>query len=349
MGQAFRLTPIELSPYDVASLNSELQSALEDAAGLSNSGEDTTPEDFHKQLRRLAELGNYAFKQFFGDGEAIQIIQDLWALDDPLSIQLVSEDFSLPWELMYPASPSHALTYEHFWGMRHILSRVIVQQQRGLVVPTIQIPSRPRLGLMTLISEELPAVREREIPFFEKLDEDGKIALVRLRALEIGRWPQELEEFMRFWRCDFHLAHLACHGFFEDSSPMHSHIRISDDFVITLKDLVVYNLNIAGHPLVVMNACQTGALNPLYTSSFAAAFLKYGALGVVTSEGVLPDTFAAEFAEQLYTRLLAGECLGSSLLACRKYFLKLRNDPSGLLYSMYAPPTIRFQIGGASG
>lgn len=350
MGQAFPLAPIELSPNDLASLNRELQRALEAAAGRSVNRKDSTSKQFQKRLRRLAEAGNYAFKKFFGDGDAMRVIQDLLSLDRTLSIQLASEDFSLPWELMYPASPAEALTYEHFWGMKHILSRVLVRQQhRGVIFPTIEVPSRPRLGLLALLSEELPAVREMEIPFFEKLDEDGKIALVRLRALEIGRRPQELEEFMSFWRRDFHLAHLACHGSFEHGSPMHSHICISDNFKVTLQDLAVYNLNIAGHPLVVMNACQTGALNPLYTSNFAAAFLKYGALGVVTSEGILPDTFAAEFAEQLYTRLLAGECLGSSLLACRKYFLKLRSDPSGLLYSMYAPPTIRFQIGGASG
>jgi hypothetical protein len=235
--------------------------------------------------------------------------------------------------------------------MKHIVSRLIVQQQRrgALVSPTINVLSRPTLGLLALLSEALPAVREKEIPFFEKLDEDGKIALVRLRALETNKRPQELEEFMSFWRNDFDLAHLACHGVFEDSSPMRSHIRISDDFMITLQDLVVYKLSIAGHPLVVMNACQIGKLNPLYTSSFAKAFLKYGAIGVVASECKVLDAFAAEFAEQLYTRLLGGECLGSSLLACRRYFLNLRSDPSGLLYSMYAPPTVRFQIGAPSG
>jgi len=351
LGQVFPPTPIELSPDDLVSLNRELHSALEYAAVRSVEGEVSTIQESREQLRRLAELGNYAFTRFFGEGDAMRVIQALLEFGRTLSIQLASEDFSLPWELMYPASPGQALAYEHFWGMKHIVSRVIVQQQRrgAFVLPTIHVPSRPKLGLLALISEELPAVRDKEIPFFEKLDEDGRIALVRLRALETSNRPQELEKFMSFWRNEFDLAHLACHGFFEDGSPMHSHIRVSDDFIITLQDLAVYQLNIAGHPLVVLNACQTGKLNPLYTSNFAAAFLKYGALGVITSQGAVPDAFAAEFAEQLYTRLLAGECLGSSLLACRIHFLKLRNNPSGLLYSMYAPPTIRFEIGAQSG
>jgi len=90
-----------------------------------------------------------------------------------------------------------------------------------------------------------------------------------------------------------------------------------------------------------MNACETGNLNPLYTSYFSADFLKRGARGVVATECAVPDVFAADFAQQLYTHLLAGEQLGESLLATRRYFLEKYHNPSGLLYSMYAPPSIR--------
>jgi len=80
--------------------------------------------------------------------------------------------------------------------------------------------------------------------------------------------------------------------------------------------------------------------SPLY-SSIA------GCGAVVATECAVPDAFAAEFAEQLYTHLLAGEQLGESLLATRRYFLEKYHNPSGLLYSMYAPPSIRLaQIGG---
>jgi len=60
--------------------------------------------------------------------------------------------------------------------------------------------------------------------------------------------------------------------------------------------------------------------------------------------GIIEDgAFAADFAEQLYAHLLAGEPLGESLLATRRYFLEKYNNPSGLLYSMYALPSIRLQ------
>ena len=105
--------------------------------------------------------------------------------------------------------------------------------------------------------------------------------------------------------------------------------------------MVVYELSIPEHPLVVLNACETSDRNPLYTSNFAAAFLKYGARGVVATECEVPDAFAADFAETLYGYLFKETPLGESLLATRQYFLSENADPSGLVYSMYAPPSIR--------
>jgi hypothetical protein len=115
-GQVFPPTPIELSPDDLVLLNRDFQSALEDVASCSVEGEDSIPEEFRKQLlSRLAELGNSAFTRFLGDGDARRVIEDLLALDHTLSIQLASEDFSLPWELMYPANP-RAVNLRAFLG-----------------------------------------------------------------------------------------------------------------------------------------------------------------------------------------------------------------------------------------
>jgi hypothetical protein len=80
-------------------------------------------------------------------------------------------------------------------------------------------------------------------------------------------------------------------------------------FMITVMDLDVYSSGMSGAPLVVLNACERGNLNPLYTSYFAAAFLRHGARGVVAAEGAVGDTLAAQFAEDLYGHLLAASVL----------------------------------------
>jgi len=333
--------PIKMSPQDLVALNKQLQEAIGEIASENVEDWMPTPAELEEQLSPLMEVGHHAFKQVFGHHDALAVIQELLTLSTQVSIQIASEDFFLPWELIYPVSLDEPLSCEHFWGMNYIISRVIVQEARpgAFVPPVIPVDPHPKLGLLTYCG--LPKVVEKEIPFFEKLADDGKIALFKLRALKPEKKREEFKEFKSFWEEALNLAHFACHAFYEDGSPNLSHILLSDEFPITLMDMEVYGLTVNGHPLIIMNACETGNLNPLYTSYFAAAFLKYGARGVVATECAVPDAFAADFAEQLYAHLLAGDPLGESLLTTRRYFLEKYHNPTGLLYSMYAPPSIR--------
>jgi hypothetical protein len=331
--------PISMSHEDLRVLNEQLQQQMQTVSS------EITAANSHpgrSLLQSLAETGHYAFKQVFGHPNAIAVIRELLDLSSDISIQITSEGFFLPWELMYPANleGDKGPSYKHFWGMNYVISRVIAQEARpgAFVSPIIQIAQRPKVGLLTY--NRLSSVVDQEIPFFEKLRKDGKIALFKLRPLNPEQRRDEYNAFKSFWEEAFNLAHLACHAFYEGEAPNKSHILLSDEFSVTLMDMEVYGIEINGHPLVILNACETGNLNPLYTANFAAAFLKHGARGVVATECAVTDDFAADFAQQLYKHLLAGEPLGQSLLATRRYFLEEHNNPSGLLYSMYAPPSI---------
>jgi len=337
---------ISMSAHDLESLNRQLQEEIGTVAVRQEGGKLTSSE-CDAELRTLAEVGHYAFLQAFGRSEAREAIQRaLAAVQDYLdgrrllSIQFASESFVLPWELLYPV-PLDQLSYRRFWGMNYIISRVVVQKDRpgSFVSPKMAVGDRPRLGLLAY--DELPSVSEREIPFFEKLHDAGKIAFFKMRALDPAKKREELRAFSDWWKDAFNLVHLACHASYQGDRPSQSSILLTDEFPISLMEMEAYGMEIAGHPLVILNACESGNLNPLYTANFAAAFLKYGARGVVATECAVPDNFAADFAEQLYTRLLAGDPLGETLLATRRYFLDEHNNPSGLLYSMYAPPSIR--------
>lgn len=343
MGQVRRI-PIDLSAHDLADLNKQLQEEIEHTVTWFARNSDSTAKDAKEQLYPLAKLGNYAYQKIFGYRDTTDAIQNLLSRSRRALIEIASEDFFLPWELLYPVSfVGTAISYKHFWGMNHIISRIIVQNDgsAAFVPPVIPISSLPKLGLLT--NNRLPAVVQTEIPFFEKLHADGKICLFRLRNLDPnpGNTQAEFEEFRDFWSNTLDLAHFACHAAYEDKHPNQLHILLSDEFPITLIDFDVYEVAIDSHPLVMLNACKTSNLNPLYTADFARKFLKLGARGVVTTECAIPDDFAAQFVQRLYIHLLAGEPLGESLLATRQYFLDKHHDPSGLLYSMYAPPSIR--------
>jgi hypothetical protein len=349
---------IEMTEDDMGELNAMLQEAVGVVAQNSAPGRDANtaatvraasdqpggsgvaaPTDAVTGLRELAEVGHYAFSKIFSP-EARQALSALFQSGERLVIQVSAEDFSVPWELVFGASLTAPLSFEDFWGMKHIISRIIVQRDRpgAFASPSITT-SPPTVGLLTNTS--LANVATREIPFFQQLANGGKIALDILRPLDPGQQGAEFAALKGFCATRFDFAHLACHARYNPQRPSKSALLLSDGFEVTLMDMENYAIVLSGHPVVVLNACETGNLNPLYSAHFAAAFLKHGALGVVATECPVPDVFAADFAQYLYERLLEGTPLGESLLSARRYFLETAHNPAGLLYAMYGSPSIR--------
>ena len=323
---------MNVSTNDLNNLNQGLSVIIKDIADAASYDE--------ADLRMLAEKGYYAYKQIFNQ-EARDAIEKLVAKNSKVSFQITSENFFLPWELIYPVSPlERPLSADNFWGVNHIISRNIAQNSSpGAFVPPIIVASCPRLGLFTY--RELKHIRECEIPFFESLAKDGRIELLPLRPLDPGCRQDELKELKGFCAAQLHIAHFACHASY-DTQPDSTYVRLSDDFTISIQDLETADFGINGSPIVFLNACETGSLSPLYTPFFARAFIKYGARGVIATECAVPDSFAADFAKLFYQNLLGGETLGESLLKTRYHFIKKHNNLTGLIYSMYAPSSIKF-------
>jgi hypothetical protein len=80
-------------------------------------------------------------------------------------------------------------------------------------------------------------------------------------------------------------------------------------------------------------------MTPNGITSFPEMFLfNVGNRGVIGTETRIPDQFAAEFSEQFYLNLVRGATLGMAVFNARWTLLKRRNNPLGLLYSVYANP-----------
>ncbi|MEM7717074.1 MAG: CHAT domain-containing protein, partial [Cyanobacteria bacterium P01_A01_bin.68] len=329
---------IDMTPQDLGELNECFQRAI---PSISRNNSQDNPSK--QELAELAKIGHIAFNKIFFNSDTRAYIRELTTLNESASIQVVTEDFFLPWEFIYPDNLDEPHSFNNFWGMNHFLSRIIVQEKisPAFVPPEIRFADCAKLGLLTY--RELLAVTEKELQFFKKMEDESCLKLRILRCLnpDPNKWREEFNEFRKFWLNGLDLVHFACHAAYDKDSPSSSSILLSKEFSITLQDMDAYELEISGHPLIVMNACQTGKLNPLYTSCFASFFQKYGARGVVATECEIPDTFAAEFTEQLYPHLFQGTPLGESLLATRRYFLNMHQNPAGLIYSMYASPSIR--------
>jgi len=325
-------TPIDLNHHTLNDLNERLTKKIESIA--KNNLDKAT------DIIDLAENGYLAFKRVFSQ-EAQQAITNLVSDDSMASIQITSTDFTLPWEILYQSKPDGKVSYNNFLGTNNIISRVVELDSRpcDFVTPAISTTSLPRLGLLTY--QELEYVRRKEIPFFQKLKDDNKINLFKLRILNPNKnRKEELQTFKSFWDKSLHIAHFACHANY-NFNPDFSQLILSNNFEISIQDIEKLEPILKKNPLVFLNACRTGNPNPIYSHSFAKELIKYGARGVIATDCAVSDQFAAEFAEYFYKYFLRGNDLGTSLLATRRHFLDKFNNIAGFLYSLYASPQIR--------
>lgn len=334
-GSAVRI-PIQMTRDDLNAVTQDLYQGLQTAVLERAVGNSIKPD-------LLAQTGSYLFHKVFGD-KSVELLRNLEKQSGGLlSIEITSDDVILPWELMYSGDASTDASFDQFWGMKHFISRVIPQDIRpGAFLPTLLLfDKRPSLGLVTYLG--LQSVQCDEVPFFEDLDHTGRIALRRLEALDPAQRSNGIKEWKAFLAHSLHVAHFACEAKYEAMAPHQSHFIVSDEFHLSLQDIEINQFTFVDNPLVILNACTTGTMNPLYTSCFAGVLLKKGARAVVAAECLLPDECASQFIRVLYEYLLKGEQLGRSMLNARQRFLRDRHDPSGLLYAVYGPPTVRLK------
>ena len=129
-------------------------------------------------------------------------------------IQVTSEDFFIPWDLLYDGPLGSQVETSCFWGMQYIISRTLIREARPGDFLSPIIPSRPHVGLVAY--NELIHVAKEEIPALQRFERQGQISLSSLRSLSSSQHDKELEDFGRFLREDLQIVHLACHACEQD-------------------------------------------------------------------------------------------------------------------------------------
>ena len=95
---------------------------------------------------------------------------------------------------------------------------------------------------------------------------------------------------------------------------------------------------LAGGPLVILNACETGPARNLPHVKLQNAMFQLGAQGVVVTEVSVWISLGHEVATQLIDRLARGEPVSDALTAVRRKLLEQKKNPLGLLYVYYGDP-----------
>jgi hypothetical protein len=93
--------------------------------------------------------------------------------------------------------------------------------------------------------------------------------------------------------------------------------------------------------LVFLNACSSQLVSPRAVSSFARELLLNGRNAVVTTWADVPDDVGFTVACFFYEALLRGDSVGVSLREARVRLLLEKNNPLGLLFTVYGDSQFR--------
>lgn len=300
-----------------------------------------------RMLSKLANAGYDLFDQiFYGPGHDLQAraLGDAlrkMAREQNLRLQIFSQNFMLPWGIMYVGEDPDEPEPEMFFGLRHIIEHIPLQPNMQVFDHEIDVSDglHVSLNVSSDIDQQMgqPFIG-RQLAEWETITQaHGQTVKVEVRhdhlsvleALNAGDAPDEVMYFY-------------CHAESfdlnepEKGTPDYSRLIFNNHQALTLRRLSRNRELLAGQPLVFINACESAELSPEFYDGFVPYFVNKGARGVIGTECETPALFAEAFAKQFFAQFLKGEkSLGEIFLALRRDFYFERNNLLGLVYALY--------------
>lgn len=290
---------------------------------------------------RLAQWGQAMFAALFGTGPA----RDAYVAartggDVEIVFRSSAPDrLGLPWELLRdPARPA-AVTLDRVGMSRSLLETGAPRSftVEGERLRVLMVISRPR-------GADDVGYRMVARPLLERLDAvRGEVDLVVLRPPTLDRLEQELAA-ARAAGTPFQIVHFDGHGVLAGQRSAGSGAPLTFDGSPEQGVLVFEKpgggadqvpaaevarvLAGAQVPVVVLNACQSGAVGKALEAAVAPRLLQEGAASVVAMAYSVYAVAAAEFMAAFYERLFAGDRVADAVGAGRARLARRAARPS---------------------
>lgn len=332
-------------------------------------GRNPTLEDAGAALDVLNRKGLSWMTQIFGGehNKVVNVFQQSFrswkAASDPLVITVAAElgEF-IPFEFLplfelseWPLDcdlPTFAEAIRRFPAFSAIIRREFTIK----VDQDLELHNESRLPLKYFVERSLPGAAA-EAGFFEAnkshIDVDGPWPMEEVKARAFSK---AMADYLRFANPKFdgenrtpidQIQHFSCHCEIDEIVSSDSMLIFSEKNNITISDLQAsYAIPDPRErpkfgPLIFLNACGTAEDNPMTVTSFPRFFIvENGNRGFIGTEINVPDSFAAEFSQCFYRGLLKGLTLGHAIHEAKWTMLRERNNPLGMLYTVYANPDL---------
>lgn len=290
-------------------------------------------------MRDLRAIGEEMFEALF----PLELRLLLWAHRDTIgSVQVLSSEPFVPWELVYVSDPNDRRSTGAFLGELGVVRWLVsnyppetLRLRKGKA--RYVVPAYPQPDTLPAAEDEIAMVTDRF----------GATA-VSAEAEAIYRLVETPGQF--------DLLHIACHGEANSADIGTARLRMPgrrrSDGSMSEEDVMARTIARSAdlvdgdhQPIVVLNACQSGRAG--YTldgiGGFAQAFVDRGAGVFIGSSWSVGDGAALSFIEEFYARFLsddAPEPLAQAAVAARRK-AREEGDATWLAYVVYGHPRAR--------
>ena len=320
-------------------------------AAVSKASQDSlelTPVESGNVAEVIAQSGQRLYRRLFSesrDDDLRTLITRLEAAaaaprERPLRMMVVTDRLSLPWQYLHPVGP--AIDGTRFWGMQFSLSVVRISnnaREKG-VAPGMDQARK-------VVFARYGSSADPTVPLAEK--QAAQLLLLPLAQADLlkvdtgadllGKVSSQRKQIAGI------VTFLHASAGSGDSVPElqfnEGDVVTSDSLENLLNKVVAEEQDLrylAGAPLVILNACETGPSRQLPHVKLENAMFQLGARGVVVTEVSVWISLGHEVATRLIARLSRGEAVSDALTAVRRELQAEKRNPLGLLYAYYGDP-----------
>lgn len=278
---------------------------------------DGTPEIFKQAYWRLSEAAKDGVFEFN-------------------NILFISDEPYIPWELMRVTDPQHQDEAE-ILSITHSVGRWLAGSSNYLT---------QQINVQRMVATGSDYVDQKHIPNLPHVEAEMQQLTSRYQAETV---PLNSEAVLGFLQNGSAQAvHFACHGRMSMRTPYKSELLMEDHpQSITPPSISAYEVETglgAEHPLIFLNACQSGAMadSVSLVSGFPAAFLKAGASAVICPLWTVDDEQANVIAQLFYEAAFEqpGMTLGEIMQRIHQRW-ETEQQLTYLAYVLYGDPQTR--------
>ncbi|MGC3946336.1 MAG: CHAT domain-containing protein [Chryseolinea sp.] len=301
--------------------------------------------DYDNFVAALRAYGGDLFRELV----PVEIQKTLWNHRyDIDSIQLISDEPFIPWEIVHLRDPDKKGMPDETWflGDLGLIRWLEAAGNEGWPADEIKV----RQGKVKYVIPDYP-VSKYKLPYAL---EEKEFLVSKFNAVAVDPVPESVRNSISH-PGSFDILHFACHGSADTSNISEAVLLlkgklvgteyIEEQFSSTEADTYSNLSSEDSSPMIVLNSCQTGKSGYKLTGigGFAASFLHGGAGAFIGALWSINDLTARDFAIQVYGALADGYTLAEAAKRARQS-CKVNKDATWLAYVVYGHPHMKLKI-----